>query len=106
MVCLDMKNIIKLRETLGYANCGWSSYTRIPVSIINEMEEPLPDYEKYDFVGDAIEYTYLRIYQTIMLDRLIKRSDYWYKRELHAEACEIFANAIQELFAKDDAIMF
>ena len=99
MVCLDMKNIIKLRETLGYSDCGWSSYTHIPVSIIHEMEEPLPIYEKYDFVGDTIEYTYLRIYQTLMLDRLVKR-------ELHAEASKIFANAIQELIMEDDAIIF
>ena len=106
MVCLDMKNIIKLRETLGYANCGWSSYTRIPVSIINEMEEPLPIYKKYNFAGDDETYDYLRMYETLMIKQAIYKVDYSYTHELYLEASAIYENAIQELIREDDCIIF
>ena len=106
MVCLDMKNIIKLRETLGYGNCGWSSYTRIPVSIINEMEEPLAIYEKYNFAGDDEAYDYLRMYETLMIKRAIDKVNDWYTHEMYLEASAIYENAIQELVEEDDCIIF
>ena len=106
MVCLDMKNIIKLRETLGYSDCGWSSYTHIPVSIIHEMEEPLPEWKERYFVGDDEVYDYLRMYETLMIKRAIDKVNDWYTHEMYLEASAIYENAIQEFVREDDCIIF
>lgn len=104
MICLDMKSLIELRELLGYADCGWSFYTHIPVQLINEVE--LEGSIAGTFAGDSPEYDYIRMYYTIMIDRCIKQLAH-NDNELYRKATALFCDrSLKILQDVEDPIMF
>lgn len=106
MVCLDMKTILILRSVLDYSDVGWSYYTRIPITILQDME--LPGNSEYAYKGDKPEYDYVRMYETLMIDRRIKTLDYYDpdQFEMHKRATSIMIEKNLELLRNDDVILF
>lgn len=106
MVCLDMKTILILRSVLNYADVGWSYYTRIPITILQEME--WPGNSEYPYEGDKPEYDYIRMYETLMIYRRIKELDYHDpdQFETHKRATIIMIEKNLELRRNDDVILF
>ena len=106
MVCLDMKTILILRSVLDYADVGWSYYTRIPITILQEME--LPGNSEYPYEGDKPEYDYIRMYETLMIYRRVKELDYHDpdQFETHKRATIIMIEKNLELRRNDDVILF
>ena len=106
MVCLDMKTILILRDVLNYGDVGWSYYTFIPVSILNEME--CRGNSEYPYEGDKAEYDYIRMYETLMIDRKIKSLDCYDpdQFEMHKRAMSIMFEKKLELLRNDDVILF
>lgn len=106
MVCLNMKTILILRSVLDYSDVGWSYYTRIPIAILQEME--CPGNNEYPYEGDKPEYDYVRMYETLMIDRRIKELDYYDpdQFEMHKRATSIMLEKNLELLRNDDAILF
>ena len=106
MVCLDMKTILILRSVLNYADVGWSYYTRIPNTILQEME--WPGNSEYPYEGDKPEYDYIRMYETLMIYRRIKELDYHDpdQFETHKRATIIMIEKNLELRRNDDVILF
>ena len=106
MVCLDMKTILILRSVLNYSDVGWSYYTHIPFDILTEME--WPGNRGYPYEGDKPEYDYIRMYETLMIDRRIKTLDYYDpdQFEILKRATTIMTEKNLELLRNDDAIMF
>lgn len=114
MVCLDMKTILILRSVLNYSDVGWSyytripitNYTRIPITILQEME--WPGNSEYAYEGDKPEYDYVRMYETLMIDRRIKTLDYYDpdQFEMHKRATSIMIEKNLELLRNDDVILF
>ena len=99
MVCLDIKTILILRNVLNYADVGWSYYTNIPIAILTEMEW---------YEGDKPEYDYIRMYETLMIDRRIKGLDCYDpdQFEIHKRATSIMFEKNLELLRDDAVIMF
>ena len=106
MVCLDMKTILILRSVLDYADVGWSYYTRIPITILQEMERP--GNSEYPYEGDKPEYDYIRMYETLMIYRRVKELDYHDpdQFETHKRATIIMIEKNLELRRNDDVILF
>ena len=106
MVCLDMKTILILRSVLNYADVGWSYYTRIPITILQEME--WPGNSEYPYEGDKPEYDYIRMYETLMIYRRIKELDYHDpdQFETHKRATIVMIEKNLELRRNDDVILF
>ena len=106
MVCLDMKTILILRSVLDYADVGWSYYTRIPITILQEME--WPGNSEYPYKGDEPEYDYVRMYETLMIDRRIKTLNCYDpdQFEMHKHATSIMLEKNLELLRNDDVILF
>lgn len=106
MVCLDMKTILILRSVLNYGDVGWSYYTRIPITILQEME--WPGNSEYPYEGDKPEYDYIRMYETLMIYRRIKELDYHDpdQFETHKRATIIMIEKNLELRRNDDVILF
>lgn len=106
MVCLDMKTILILRNVLNYGDVGWSYYTRIPITILQEME--WSGNSKYPYEGDKPEYDYIRMYETLMIDRRIKELDRYDpdQFEMHKRATSIMIEKNLELLRSDDVILF
>ena len=106
MVCLDMKTILILRSVLNYSDVGWSYYTRIPITILQEME--WPGNNEYPYEGDKPEYDHVRMYETLMIDRRIKTLDCYDpdQFEMHKRATSIMFEKNLELLRNDDTILF
>ena len=106
MVCLDMKTILILRSVLNYGDVGWSYYTNIPITILQEMERP--GNSEYPYEGDKPEYDYIRMYETLMIDRRIKELDYYDpdQSEMYKRAKTIMTEKNLELLRNDDVILF
>lgn len=106
MVCLDMKTILILRDVLNYGDVGWSYYTNIPVNILNEME--YRGNSEYPYEGDKPKYDYIRMYETLMIDRRIKSLDYYDpdQFEIRKRATRIMFEKNIELLRDDDVILF
>ena len=106
MVCLNMKTILILRSVLNYADVGWSYYTRIPITILQEMG--CPGNNKYPYEGDKPEYDYIRMYETLMIDRKIKSLDCSDpdQFEMHKRATLIMIGKNLDLLRSDDVILF
>lgn len=106
MVCLDMKTILILRSILNYGDVGWSYYTRIPITILQEME--WPGNSEYPYKGDKPEYDYVRMYETLMIDRRIKELDYadLDQFDMYKRATLIMSEKNLELLRNDDVILF
>ena len=106
MVCLDMKTILILRSVLNYGDVGWSQYTRIPITILQEME--CPGNSEYPYEGDKPEYEYIRMYETLMIERRIKTLDCYGldQLEMHKRATSILFEKNLELLGNDDVILF
>ena len=102
MVCLDMKTILILRSILYYdAEVDWSRYTSIPIIILQEMEQS--GTEEFPYKGDKPEYDYIRMYETLMIHRLINK--------INCETASLKATKIMtehglELLTRDDVILF
>lgn len=106
MVCLDMKTILILRNVLNYADVDWSYYTNIPIAILTEMERP--GNSEYPYEGDKPEYDYIRMYETLMINRRIKSlccrdPDQF---EMHERATSIMLEKNLELLRDDTVIIF
>lgn len=106
MVCLDMKTILILRSVLNYGDVGWSYYTKIPITVLQEMERP--GNSEYPYEGDKPEYDYIRMYETLMIDRRIKSLDCDDDEqfEMHKRATSIMFKKNLELLRNDDVILF
>ena len=106
MICLDMETILILRNVLNYGDVGWSYYTNIPITILREME--WTGNSKYIYEGDKPEYDYIRMYETLMIDRRIKSLDYYDpdQFEMHKRATNIMFEKNLELLKNDDVILF
>ena len=106
MVCLDMKTILILRSVLNYSDIGWSHYTLIPFDIITTME--WPGDHGYPYEGDKPEYDYIRMYETLMIDRRIKNLDCYDpdQFEMRKRATTIMTEKNLELLRNDDVILF
>ena len=106
MVCLDMKTILILRNVLNYGDVGWSYYTRIPITILQEME--WPGNSEYLYEGDKPEYDYIRMYETLMIDRRIKELDRYDPDQfkMHKRATSIITEKNLEWLRNDDVILF
>ena len=106
MVCLDMKTILILRDVLNYGDVGWSYYTNIPITILRETDGP--GTEGFLYEGDKPEYDYLRMYETLMIDRRIKELNYYDpdQFETHKRATSIMLEKNLELLRNDDVILF
>ncbi len=101
-----MKTILILRSVLNYSDVGWSYYTRIPITILQEME--WPGNSEYAYEGDKPEYDYVRMYETLMIDRRIKTLDYYDtdQFEMYKRATSIMIEKNLELLRNDDVILF
>lgn len=106
MVCLDMKTIFILRSVLDYADVGWSYYTHIPITILQEME--WPGNSEYPYEGDKPEYDYIRMYETLMIDLKIKNLDCYDldQFERYKRATLIMSEKSLELLRDDTVIVF
>lgn len=106
MVCLNMRTILILRSVLNYSDVDWSYYTRISITILRKME--WPGNSEYPYEGDKPEYDYVRMYETLMIDRRIKELDYYDpdQFEIHKRATSIMLEKNLELLRNDDAILF
>ena len=106
MVCLDMKTILILRSVLIYGDVGWSYYTNIPITILREME--WTGNSEYIYEGDKPEYDYIRMYETLMIDRRIKALDCYDpdQFEMYKRATTIMTEKNLELLKNDDVILF
>lgn len=106
MVCLDMKTILILRKVLNYGDVGWSYYTRIPITILQEME--WPGNNEYPYEGDKPEYDYIRMYETLMIDRRIKTLDCYDPDQfgMRKRASSIMTEKHLEVLTNDDVILF
>lgn len=106
MVCLDMKTILILRSVLDYSDVGWSYYTLIPIDILTTME--WPGNSEYLYEGDKPEYDYIRMYETLMIDRRIKTLDCYDpdQFEIHKRATTIMTKKNLEWLRNDDVILF
>lgn len=106
MVCLDMKTILDLCSVLDYEDVGWSYYTLIPIDILTEMAWPGDN--RYTYEGDKPEYDYIRMYETLMIDRRIKTLDRYVpdQLEMHKRATSIILEKNLELMRNDDVILF
>lgn len=106
MVCLDMKTILILRSVLDYSDVGWSYYTLIPIDILTTME--WPGDQEYPYEGDKPKYDYIRMYETLMIDRRIKSLDYHDvdQFEIYKRATTIMTEKNLELLRNDDVILF
>ena len=105
MVCLDMKTILILRSVLNYGDVGWSYYTNIPITVLQEMERP--GNSEYPYEGDKPEYDYIRMYKTLMIDRRIKKLDSYNPDlfEMYKRATTIMTEKSLELLKNDDVIL-
>lgn len=101
MVCLDMKTILALRSVLDYADVGWSYYTLIPIDILTKME--WPGNNEYPYEGDKPEYDYIRMYETLMIHRIINKMNC---ENASLQATKIMTEKNLELLRNDDAILF
>lgn len=106
MVCLDMKTILILRSVFDYSDVDWSYYTRIPLTILREMERP--GNNEYPYKGDKPEYDHVRMYETLMIDRRIKALDCYDpdQFEMHKRATSIVLEKNLESLRNDDVILF
>ena len=106
MVCLDMRTILILRSVLNYGDVGWSYYTNIPITILQEMERP--GNNEYPYEGDKPEYDHIRMYETLMIDRRIKKLDSYNPDlfEMYKRATTIITEKNLELLRNDDVILF
>ena len=106
MVCLDMKTILALCSVLNYGDVGWSYYTLIPIDILTKMA--WPGDHGYPYEGDKPEYDYIRMYETLLIDRRIKALDCYDpdQFEIHKRATSIMSEKNLELLRNDDVILF
>ena len=106
MVCLDMTTILTLCSVLDYGDVGWSYYTLIPIDILTKMA--WPGDHGYSYEGDKPEYDYIRVYETLMIDRRIKTLDCDVpdQLEMYKRAATIMIEKSTELLRNEDVILF
>ena len=106
MVCLDMKTILILRSILNYGDVDWAEYTGIPITILRETDGP--GTEGFLYEGDKPDYDYIRMYETLMIDRRIKALDCYDpdQFEMHKRATTIITEKNLESLRNYDVILF
>lgn len=106
MVCLDMETILVLRSVLNYEDVGWSYYTNIPITILREME--WTGNREYIYEGDKPKYDYIRMYETLMINRRITSLNCCDpdQFEMRERAKSIMLEKNLELLKNDDVILF